>query len=376
MTDVLHIAGAAPLLFVTNATSTKQRGGREMLGELHERVLEEILGRESFMAYRLPPPSGHAPLIKALHGLRGHIDGVDLASLHEIDRLVVRRGVRSVYLNGSNLGEVASYVKRRHPRVHVFTFCHNVEARFFWGAFRSRPTPSAAAVAVVNFLAERRAARHSDTLICINARDAALMGRAYGRAGDAVLHMALKDDAGRASGAPAVPATGPFALFVGGSFYANRLGVEWFATEVSPHLGIPTYVIGRGFESLRQTLEANANVRLIGEVESLAEWYAAAHVVVAPIFDGSGMKTKVAEALMHGRLVVGTPEAFAGYDDVPDDLRLTCGSAQDFIDAIGRIDTARGLAEAPRLRALYEQHYSPDAARRELGAILQRASGI
>ena len=47
---------------------------------------------------------------------------------------------------------------------------------------------------------------------------------------------------------------------------------------------------------------------------SLAPHLAAgAALVIAPIFDGSGMKTKVAEALMHGKHVVGTPEAFSGY---------------------------------------------------------------
>ena len=40
---------------------------------------------------------------------------------------------------------------------------------------------------------------------------------------------------------------------------------------------------------------------VVGEVESLAQWYHDAYFVVAPIFDGSGMKTKVAEALMYGK---------------------------------------------------------------------------
>ena len=35
----------------------------------------------------------------------------------------------------------------------------------------------------------------------------------------------------------------------------------------------------------------------------------------SPIFYGSGMKTKVAEALMHGKRIIGTNNAFAGYDN-------------------------------------------------------------
>ena len=33
-----------------------------------------------------------------------------------------------------------------------------------------------------------------------------------------------------------------------------------------------------------------------------------------PIFEGSGMKLKTCEALMFGKNIIGTPEAFAGYD--------------------------------------------------------------
>lgn len=363
-----------PILFITIATDSKQRGGREMLGELHEAVLRQIVGPE-LVTYRLPPvPAVRGRLGKALTGLRGHIDGVGPVGLREIDRLVRSRTVRSAYLNGSNLGEVAAHLKREHPTVHVFTFCHNVESRFFWGAFRSRPSADAAAVTAINYLAERKAARHSDTLICINRRDSELMRRTYGRAGDAVVHMALRDEAPPEVHGSA-PTDGRYVLFVGGSFYANRVGVEWFTSRVSPHLKLPTYIIGRGFEAIRQGLEAHSQVRLIGEVDSLAAWYAAADVVVAPIFDGSGMKTKVAEALMHGKLVVGTAEAFVGYDDVPAELRFTCETEDEFIRVLNGLDAGEWAGAAARLRALYVAHYSPDAVRRALESILRRADG-
>lgn len=36
--------------------------------------------------------------------------------------------------------------------------------------------------------------------------------------------------------------------------------------------------------------------------------------MVMPIFSGSGMKVKTAEALMYGKFLIGTKEAFEGYE--------------------------------------------------------------
>lgn len=46
----------------------------------------------------------------------------------------------------------------------------------------------------------------------------------------------------------------------------------------------------------------------------MAEYIYNADFLIAPIFEGSGMKLKTAEALMYGKTVFGTTEAFEGYD--------------------------------------------------------------
>ncbi|MBG0792636.1 glycosyltransferase family 4 protein [Methylocystis sp. H62] len=84
------------------------------------------------------------------------------------------------------------------------------------------------------------------------------------------------------------------------------MGAAWFIKHVVPHIGIRTIIVGTGLEVLRHDGEPNAKIEVIGEVQNHAEWYLDAHLVVAPIFDGSGMKTKVVEALMFGKKVVGT----------------------------------------------------------------------
>jgi glycosyltransferase involved in cell wall biosynthesis len=139
---------------------------------------------------------------------------------------------------------------------------------------------------------------------------------------------------------------------------------------VVPHIQIKTCVVGRGFEDLKHELEREGKVQVIGAVESLAEWYRNAHFVIAPIFDGSGMKTKVAEALMYGKKIIGTPEAFSGYEEIVAYAGHSCSTPDDFISAINAAD---GMVKEPfdtELRAIYESRFSLAAARVRLREIL------
>ncbi len=166
------------------------------------------------------------------------------------------------------------------------------------------------ALLAANTAAERKAVRHSDALICLSARDGEMLRRLYGRGADHVSPIAV-DDA-LPSPRPAVAPGPPYLLFVGGAFYANRRGIEWFARKVAPHAPLPTMIVGQGMEALRQEFGTAPHLRIVGAVDDLAPCYAGALCAVAPVFDGSGMKTKIAEALMFGKRVIGTREAFFG----------------------------------------------------------------
>jgi hypothetical protein len=81
------------------------------------------------------------------------------------------------------------------------------------------------------------------------------------------------------------------------------------------------------------------------------------------------MKTKIAEALMFGKKIIGTPEAFSGYEDVADRAGKICKSADDFVSAINIAKVAFVKPFDPKLRAIYEKKYSYPAARSRLADI-------
>ncbi len=343
-------------------------GGRALLSRLIKDALASEF--ESGLAIEVLRRSSPKGIKDAFGGFAGNIDGLDKTAIRRILRLIVEKRVGKVVIDGSNLGTLAKAIKNACPGVEVSTFFHNCEARFFLGAFRQTRSLRSLGILAANYLAERRAVGFSDKRICLSERDSALLRKVYGRGATHISAMAMQDSLPTAATGDAGSMHSKYALFVGGIFYANRAGIAWFCQNVAPRISMKTCVVGKGFHAFKDELERHGNVEVIGEVDSLAPWYVNAHVVVAPIFDGSGMKTKVAEALMFGKRVVGTAEAFSGYEEIAQSVGQVCKDAEEFIAAMER-EAGRGfVALDPELRAIYDERYSFPAACARLRNIL------
>ena len=362
-----RVADARRVLLIHATDPAAPPGGRAMLSRINARLLRELLG-DDLVDFRLPVRPG-----TPRGAIRGHVDGIDDSSLGDILDQVRTARIDTVFFDGSNLGAAASAIKTARPDVRVITFFHNVEARFFWGSLRARRSVRSIAVLIANYIAERKAVRASDVLVVLSDRDSAGLHRLYGRAADVIAPIVL-DDTHPVSVPPVddlpVSSGTRYMLFVGGSFYANIAGIDWFVREVAPRTALHVMVVGRGMEILAERFAGNAAVTLVGGVDDLSKFYADAALVIAPIFDGSGMKTKVAEALMHGKRVAGTPEAFSGYAEDVVAANWCCGDADAVVAVIDAITATPLPPYAGALRAMYERDHSPAAARARLACTL------
>lgn len=359
---------ATQVMLVTNQLQAAPTGGRELLCKLNHDALQEICG-DRLVVVELPRHP--VQRIKSIIGaFNGHIDGLNGASIRHALQTIKRERVGKVFVDGSNFGELVKAVKGSFPTVEVITFFHNVEVRFFLGSLSQNRSMRALAVLAVNYLAERKSVRFSDKIICLSERDSRLLRKLYGRGATHVSPMAVQDKLLVGHDFSQHPPNEKYALFVGGVFYANRAGIEWFVKRVVPYIKIKICIVGRGFEDLKFELEREGKVVVVGAVDSLSDWYLNAHFVIAPIFDGSGMKTKVAEALMYGKRVIGTPEAFSGYESVIPAAGEVCRNVKQFVEAIQRNLDTPFCAVDRHLRTLYEQNYSYMAARHRLTRIL------
>ena len=320
------------VMLVTNQLQVAPSGGRELLCKLNHDALHEIYG-DRLVVVELPrqPLRGFTSIMGAFNG---HIDGLTGASIRDALQRIKREHVGKVFVDGSNLGEFVKAVKRSFPTVEVHHLLPQCGGSLLPGLVNQTRSLRALAVLAVNYLAERKSVRYSDKIICLSERDSRLLRRLYGRAATHISPMALQDKLPTDLDRSVCTKGEEFILFVGGAFYANRAGISWFVEHVVPRIGIKTCIVGRGFEDIKHELERAGKVEVVGAVDRLAEWYRDARFVIAPIFDGSGMKTKVAEALMYGKKIVGTPEAFSGYEDIVDQAGWRCATADDFVDAI------------------------------------------
>ncbi|OGI07274.1 MAG: hypothetical protein A2Y40_05405 [Candidatus Margulisbacteria bacterium GWF2_35_9] len=339
-----------------------------MLTKVNHDALSSILGTNLFLLKLVRQKvSGVKSILKAYNG---HIDGLNKQSIKEALQIIQSKQIAKVFLDGSNLGSLAKVIKKKHPKIEVITFFHNVEVRFFWGAFYSKMSFRSLAVLVVNYLAERKSVLYSDKRVCLSNRDSKLLKKIYARESTYITPMVLEDKMPVGFDKANTFSKDKYVLFVGGTFYANIFGIKWFVNNVVPHVDIKLYIVGLGFEKLREELEVNSHVKVIGAVDSLSDWYKKSQFVIAPIFDGSGMKTKVAEALMYGKKVVGTPEAFSGYVDSLPQAGWVCKTAEEFIEAINCAKTEITLPFDNELRRIYENKYSVLSAKKRLGKIL------
>ena len=73
-------------------------------------------------------------------------------------------------------------------------------------------------------------------------------------------------------------------------------------------------IVGKGFDEVVGLV--GPNIKVHGYVTNLSAFYNQADIVLNPIFSGSGMKTKVAEALYYGKPVLSTQMGLSGYDAI------------------------------------------------------------
>ena len=110
-------------------------------------------------------------------------------------------------------------------------------------------------------------------------------------------------------------------------------------------------------------LAGGLGTRLQSEVpdEELTQRYARAHIVVAPLRFGSGVKGKVVEAMRYGVPRVTSPTGAQGLDAC--DALLVCTTTDDYVDAIFKIhgDDAEWRRSALAGQAFVHAYFTADA---------------
>jgi polysaccharide biosynthesis protein PslH len=169
-------------------------------------------------------------------------------------------------------------------------------------------------------------------------------------------------------------------LFVGNFTHPpNRDAATWLVQEIMPRLrrrvpGVELRIAGGGDDSV--SMLGGSDVRVLGEVDEIADELARAAVVVAPIRTGGGMRMKVLHALASGKPVVTTPRGAAGLNVGESDPPLVVADdAAAFAERTAELlcDAEARRALGARARAYVLEQHTPDAFARRLEAVYEAA---
>ena len=306
---------------------------------LQYEAVKSIFG-DNCILYTLPNYEKYS--FKSLETLLFHrYEGISRKEENNIISYIRNNNIDIVYIDNSFWGELVNKIRRKCD-VQVIIFCQDIEQsrvssilsierknkqwiKFLWHHYWLY-------IVKKN---EKKAIELSDAIITLNSRDSKELFRLYYRKSTFEIPVCLKDDYDAHVILP-----NPYnpdkvnLLFVGAMDYLPNIeAVEFMKKKVIPFTrGAVFNVIGKG-----AVKHKCGNINIIGEVNDLTPYYIYANAVVLPIFSGGGMKIKTAEALKYGKKILGTREAFEGYNIEYDKVGALCNSADDFVENIVKI---------------------------------------
>ena len=353
--------------------------GGEQGSEKNLIVLRQIAGEENVDTYFIHDEAHRRTPMEYLQGIVympfGYYFGLTPRRVNEIVGKAQRYDV--VFVDRSVFGIVAKRLKETGYKGRVVCFFHNVEAVYFSAKYAKRLNPMRWLVLPCADRNDRWSCRYADRTIALSTRDDDELFRRYRRRADQLVPVAFVDRYKQDSYPTELTAKKPLCMFLGAYFPANVEGIEWFIKNVLPQVDIRMQIVGKGMEKLKEAdwmkpdhVLAGRDIEVLSNVPNLDPLFEAADIMVLPIFKGSGMKVKTCESLMFGKNIIGTPEAWSGYELDYSKAGACCLEADEFVAAI------QEFCDHPRprfneySRHVYVNQYSADRMVDKFRAVL------
>lgn len=147
----------------------------------------------------------------------------------------------------------------------------------------------------------------------------------------------------------------------------NILAMEWLLENVWDALSekFPSLELHLAGRNMPQHLKGSnkRNVVVQGEVKDAKAFMSGYSVMIAPIFTGGGMRTKIIEAMAVGKVVITTRIGIEGITAENNKHVLLAEDKQQYIDAVSRCMNDKALLETigTNARKLVEEQYDNKA---------------
>lgn len=302
----------------------------------------------SVCVYTIGKKSNFGSMVSILQGYYPPICKRDYKNLKKI----LKEGFDWIFCDGSIYGRLID-IKQR---AKIIVFYHNCEQDFIKVRFGNKISVKQKIYKRLVIKSESYLSQKADYRIVLSLRDKKRVEELYGVKVDRIIPLGIEDKFEKVESA-----TGDSkCLLLGALCEANLEGYQWFVENVSPFLSCKTEIAGKGFEAYREKWESK-NVSVLGYVENLNDIYSDASCVAIPLFSGAGMKVKTVEALMFGKTIFGTDEAYSGFEK---NCGYLCNNAEEFIEKINNYISQGESKCNEKARKIYEDFYSVESGKK------------
>lgn len=282
-----------------------------------------------------------------------------------IIRIVKNENINIVFFDSSLFGKLAIAVHKLN--IPSIVYYSNCERDYTHVRFGSKWTLKKIIYYIYAYYSEYLITKYTEIRIALSARDKNRIETVYGTEIHKIMPITIEDKYTQKN-VDKKPQN--LCLLFSNIGRANVEGVTWFVKNVAPHLNGTTIVAGKGWEKYKEEFEKlSSKVLVYGYIENPDELYMMAAVVAIPLFSGAGMKIKTAEALMFGKYIFGTAEAFEGYEIDEKKIGGICQSATDYIGKINKFYITHSDNYNSYARNLYLEKYCIEASKKSFGEI-------
>ncbi len=285
----------------------------------------------------------------AISLMEGYYPPLDNDDYKEIEKLHQDMKFDLVFFDASIYGRIIDIFHG----IKSVVFFHNCEYDYNAVRFGTKPGIKKTLYSKSIYKNEGYLLNNASCRITFSERDSNRIKEIYGKPADLIIPLGIED---KCPNIKAYDGKGDYCLLLGAVGTANVEGYGWFAKNISPYLKCKTLIAGKGFDEYRNRWSSE-KIEVKGFVDDLEALYKGAYCVCIPLLSGGGMKIKVVEALMYGKNIFGTNEAFSGFEIDSSCMNL-CNEPKEFIDKINSfLNTNKGVF-CKEARSLYEQSYS------------------
>jgi len=341
------------MLLITHSWKEMHFGGRQQ----YSRCLIKSLNKNNykdFKIYNINPYIKQSFFDKFLSLKTDNISDIDMLKIIQI---IKKDKIKIIIIDCSSFGLLCKKIKHYSKDVKIIIIHQHIECVFFLKLFYNTKNIKKLLLTFKMYINEFLSTKYSDKQIFLTKKDCN-QGKFLFRSKNTEILPIAQSATHDFDNDNYFKIKKPYILFVGGGgMIHNHIGIQWFIRKVLQKIDFSLVVVGSDYEEL--VSKKFKKVFFLGKVNNLTSLYKDSEFVIAPIFSGTGMKTKVAEATGYGKTTFATNEAMLGYEKFENQISIRCENESDFINNIKNYKKL--IYDEKKVLEVFQKNYSIEA---------------